>query len=177
MTDALQITYEVKDWFIDRAAVAERVGKLRQKALMVSGAYIQRKAKDLLRSGKKPAKPGQPPKKHNPEPNLRSILFFLDPATDSMVVGPIKFNSKGLRNSNRQTVPELMEKGGTAEIIEYTPDGGDTWLNATDLASPKYRGKKVRSRRRQATYAAHPFMSVALEKALPKVPEHLRDLL
>jgi len=178
MASPLEVTMQAKDWFFDRAEVLRRVGEKRNNALLVSGAFISRKAKDLIRSGKGSAKPGSPPKKHQKQsPNLESILFALDPATDSMVVGPIKFNSRGLRKSDRETVPEILEFGGTAEITEYTPDEGKTWMPASDLSKPKYAGKTVRSRRRQATYAAHPFMSVALEKALPKIPEKFRDLI
>lgn len=178
MPDPLEITYAVKDFFFDRAAVMEKVGAKRNKALLTAGAYIRRKARDLLRRGKKPAKPGSPPKIHSDnEPGLKTILFALDPATDSMVVGPIKFNSRGLRKSNRETIPEIQEFGGTAEVIEYTPDEGETWLTLDELRANKYSRSKVRSRTRQATYAAHPFMSVALERALPKIPEQFRDLI
>jgi hypothetical protein len=177
MSDPLEVTFAMKDWFLDRDMVAKKIGAARQKALLVSGAFIRRAARDLLRAGKKPAQDGRPPKVHSPEPNIKTILFALDPATDSMIVGPVKLNSRGVKNSNRETVPQLLEQGGTAEVIEYTPDGGKTWMPASDLARPKYRGKPVKSRRRQATYKPHPFMSVALEKALPKIPEHFRDLI
>lgn len=175
---SFEITLDAKDWFFNKAEVLRRVGERRNKALLVAGAFISRKAKDLIRSGKKSAAPGKPPKKHKKgSPNLETILFALDPATDSMIVGPIKFNSRGLRKSDRETVPEILEFGGTAEITEHQPEGETKWMPWSDLAKPKYAGKKVRSRRRQATYAPHPFMSMALEKALPEIPEQFRDLI
>lgn len=176
MSDPLQITYQMKDWFFDRAAVAARVGKLRQKALLVSGAYIQRKAKDLLRSGKKPAKPGKPPKIHTDGKGLRDILFALDPATDSMVVGPVKLNQvqQSWIDYRSKTVPEIMEFGDVLNVREMRKIGAETWRRR-DLRRNPREDEEYRVRR--AIYRPHPFMSVALKKALPKVPEHLRDLL
>jgi len=173
----MDITYSVTDFFFDQAAVIEKVGKARNRALLVSGAYIRRKGRDLLRRGKKPAKPGQPPKVHSGEPNLKTILFFLDPATDSMVVGSVKLNTSRRLKSNRSTAAELMEKGGASEITELSPDGGKTWIDRSEATKAAYRGKRMRSRKRMATFTAHPYMRIALEQALPSIPEKFRDLI
>lgn len=175
----MQVTINVKDWFLDRAAVAERVGKLRQRALMVAGSYIRRAARDLLRPAKKSADPGQPPRIHSREPNLKTIFFFLDPQTNSMVAGPLKFgNTTPPRNSNRDTTPELQEYGGTAEVTEYALDGEADWLPYSQAKkAAKKAGKTLRSRKRQAVYAEHPFMRAALAAAMPTIPQKFRDLL
>jgi hypothetical protein len=174
------VTYACKEYFLDRAAVLARAGKMRARALGMGGAYIRRKARDLLRKGKKPAQPGKPPKTHGSEPNVRTILFAMDPATDTMLIGPVKLNSaKRLRASNRLTVPELLEQGGTAEVDQYSPDGQE-WMTL-DLAVKYRKRKKFRGpfqrRKKAAKYSAHPFMAPALAEALPKIPEHFRDLL
>jgi hypothetical protein len=149
---SFDITFQITELFFDRAAVQERVGKQRNRALMTAGAY----------SG---------------EPNVRTVLFFLDPSTDSMVAGPVKLNAAKRLKSNRSTVPELMEFGGEAEVLELSPDRGKTWITLDESRKAKYRGTRFRSRMRKATFAAHPYMSVALDQALPDVPEHFRDLI
>jgi len=143
----MEITFNVTELFFDRAAVQERVGKGRSRAMKVIGAYIRRTARDLQRRSKrKSADPGQPPKAHSPEPNLRTVLFFLDPATDSMVAGPPKLNAK--LKSDADTVPQLMEQGGQAEIAEYSPDGGKTWMPFSETTKVKHRGKRLIRRNR-----------------------------
>lgn len=172
----MQVTFNVKEYFFDRAEVQARAGKMRAAALKVAGSYIRRKARDLLRRGKKAAKPGKPPKVHSSEPNLRTVLYFLDPSSDSMVVGPVGLNRRP-KQSDADTVPQLLEFGGRGEVTEYSADGGSTWIDGDERRKARYRGKFLERRKRQAQFAAHPFMSVAMEKALPSIPEKFRDLL
>lgn len=175
----MQITYAVKDWFLDRERVKARMDRARRRALMLGGSYTRRAARDQLRRGKSSATAGQPPKIHSRfEPHLKTILFALDPATDSVVVGPVLLNAKGLRGSNRRTIPELLEHGGTAAITEYSLIGSDDWrpLDAARKARGTQR-RPLRRRTRTATYGGNPFMAPALARALPDIPEQFRDLL
>jgi hypothetical protein len=173
----LEITFAAKDWFFDRAEVLRRVGEKRNKALLVAGAFIRRKARDLLRKGKKSAQAGKPPKIHSDqEPNLKTILFALDPATDSMVVGPVKLNQvqQSWIDFGSRTVPQIMEFGDVINVREQRKKGTKEWRRR-DLRFNPTEDREYRVRR--AIYKPHPFMSVALEKALPKIPEQFRDLI
>lgn len=174
---SLEITFAARDWFFDRAAVLDRIGAKRNKALLVAGAFIRRKARDLLRKGKKSAQAGKPPKIHSDqEPNLKTILFALDPATDSLVVGPVKLNQvqQSWIDFGNRTVPQIMEFGDVVNVREMRKKGAKEWRRR-DLRRNPREDEEYRVRR--AIYRPHPFMSVALELALPKVPEKFRDLI
>jgi hypothetical protein len=174
----MDITYSVTDWFFDRAAVMERAGKMRVKAMSTAGAFTRTKARDLIRRGKKSAEPGKPPKTHTGDPNLETVFFAYDPATGTVVVGSVLLNSsKKLRKADRQTIPELMEQGGQAEIIEFSADNGDTFGPWGTVQKARARGTRIIPRKRVATYAPHPYMQPALDLAMPDVPKELRDLL
>lgn len=171
----MQITYAVKDWFLDRAAVAAKIGKARQRAMLKGGSYTRRKARDLLRRGKKAAQPGRPPHVHGPEPNLKTIFFAYDPARDQVIVGPVVLNSSKARGG--KTVPQIQEFGGVADIMEWSTDGGQTWQNQDQIVQARNRGKRAITRRRLANVAPHPFMQPAWEAAWPQIPEQFRDLI
>lgn len=176
----MEITYKITDWFIDRANVLEKVGKARQKALMTAGAYIRRAARDRLKRSKKSAPPGESPRRHSPDPNLATILFALDPSTDSMVIGPVKLNAKKpLRNSSAETLPQLLEHGGTAEITEYSLTGAE-WMPLPAAVKAKEKRRQperlLKRRTRQVQYS-NPFMGPALQAALPDIPAKFRDLI
>lgn len=172
----MQITYAVKDWFLDRAAIADKLGRARQRALLKAGAYVRRAARDLLRRGKKSSQPGRPPHVHAGEPNLKTILFAYDPAAEAVVVGPVLLNSAKARGLDG-TLPQLMEQGGEAEVTEFSVDAGQTWLTLEQRQRPANQGKRAIRRRRRARFAAHPFMAPAEAAALPKIPEQFRDLI
>ncbi len=148
----ISVSLDVKDMFFDRARVLEQIGRENAKRLSRAGAFIRQTAqRDVLKRassgrGKKKkrspsAKPGQPPLVHSRDSraSLRFILFSLDRDWESVVIGPVGLPSRRLRNSTAQTVPELMEFGGTAMV-----------------------GRKRRH------YAKHPFMSLALQMEVDK---------
>ena len=81
-----------------------------KKALIRQAAYIRRVARSSMQKADKPSAPGKPPHAHD-NPLIRKLLYFdYDDSTGSVVVGPIS----GRRRSE-QTVPELMEYGGTVQ--------------------------------------------------------------
>ena len=173
----MEITYKLTDWFIDRANVAEKVGKARQRALMVAGAYIRRAARDSLRRSKKSAAPGDPPRRHSSEPNLATILFALDPSTGTMIIGPVGLNQR-LNNATADTLPELLEHEGEQDVDQFSPDG-DNWMPLPAAVKAKERRKSTRplERRTKRVRYSNPFMAPALKKALPSIPAHFRDMI
>lgn len=168
----MDITYNVRNMFFDRLAVQARVDAQKRKRLSKAGAYVQRTARTSLR--RKTTRPApQPPATHSPEPNLRKIWFVFDPLSASVVVGPVAFN-KRLRKSNRTTVPELMEHGGSAEVTEYAEEHTLQWMLGAEFFKRKHF-RRVAVRRRMARYAARPFMGPALDRERGKFPELFRN--
>lgn len=161
-----RVTLDVKDMFFDRARVLEQIGRENAKRLSKAGAFIRQRAKSKLkRKGRgkqgrnkrgqftkgRSAAAGEPPAVHgsNSRSDLRFILFGLDRDWESVVIGPVGFPNKRLRGSSAETVPELMEFGGTALV-----------------------GKK----KKRARYAKHPFMGPSLreEVAAGTIPNLFR---
>ena len=72
---------------------------------MKFGAYVRRAAKSSIRKAKSTSKPGRPP--HSHVGTLKRLLYFgFDPATASVVVGPVPFAAG--------TAPRVLELGGEA---------------------------------------------------------------
>lgn len=135
------ITMRIKDLFFDRHTVMRAVDKAKRAVLSKAGAFIRTAAKHSIRKRKGLAPPGRPP--HSHEGSLRRFLYFgYDPASDSVVVGPVGFK--------RSTAPNVLEFGGKSEV-RY-----------------RRRGKVVKTR---ATIAERPYMGPALEKEQPKLPK------
>lgn len=143
----LVLNFRDKDSFFDRQAVIDAVGRANAKNLSKAGAYVRRAARSSLRRRKKSSAPGNPPSIHTDHPfaTLKNIWFGFDRQRESVVVGPVRLNRSSLDGSNRSTVPELQELGGSAFIIK-------------------------RKKRKRIQYAARPFMGPALQKELPKLP-------
>lgn len=130
------VSLEIKDMFFDRQRVLLAVKADNAKKLSKAGAFIKTRARSSLRRRKKSAAAGQPPFVHSNDrrANLKFILFGLNKDWESVAIGPVGLSTHRLRGSSAATVPELMERGGTA----------------------KNNGKRQR-------YAKHPFMGPALE--------------
>lgn len=114
-----------KQFFFDRQAVIDAIGKGKAAALRRFGGYLATVAKRSMRYRKGASAPGQPPSAHK-DANLarkkklgfskhngallREFLYYaFDPTTESVVVGPQGFRTKG----GGMTVPQLHEYGGT----------------------------------------------------------------
>jgi len=135
------ITMQIKSLFFDKQTVLRAVDKAKRAVLSKAGAFIRTTAKHSIRKRKGPAPPGHPP--HSHEGSLRRLIYFgYDPASDSVVVGPVGFK--------RSTVPNVLEFGGKTEV------------------RTRRRGKVVRTR---TTIAERPYMGPALEKERPKLPK------
>lgn len=170
-----------KDWFFDSTKVLERTTKAERSVLIRQGAFLRRRVRtDILRRTKKygtrrlerdkkgrfkrgsrvNARPGQPPIIHSRDPNasLKKILFAYDANNRSVVVGPAGLDRR-LRGSNRGTIPELLEKGGTSSVEQWAYPNSDVWNFGHAIGNSK-------SRTIRAKYASHPFMGPGLEKEI-----------
>jgi hypothetical protein len=94
----------MKAVFFDRRAVMDAVGRANQKLLSRAGAFIQRRAKSLIRKRKRASNPGEPPSSH--VGTLRNLIYFgYDTANESVVIGPLPLGAIGI-------VPPTLEYGG-----------------------------------------------------------------
>ena len=141
------VGFNQKQMFFDRQAVIDVVGRANAKNLSRAGSFIRRSARSSLRRRKRVSEPGQPPSVHTQDrvATLKNIWFVFERRRTSVVVGPLRLNGSTVRGSNRSTVPELHELGGTA-VLE----------------------SRKKKRRRRARYAARPFMGPAMKRELPK---------
>ena len=141
------VGFNQKQMFFDRQAVIDVVGRANAKNLSRAGSFIRRSARSSLRRRKRVSEPGQPPSVHTQDrvATLKNIWFVFERRRASVVVGPLRLNGSTLRGSNRSTVPELLELGGSA-VLE----------------------SRKKKRRRRARYAARPFMGPAMKRELPK---------
>lgn len=153
------------DLFFDSPRVLKAVAKAERKALSKIGAFVRRRARSSLRRRKRTSSPGETPSVHSKSDRatLKAILFAFNPSTRSVVIGPIGLNQANETGGGRQTVPQIMEFGGTVSIREEqwaNTKNPDRWFRR-DLRRRASERKRYRIRR--AEYAARPFMGPALD--------------
>lgn len=174
--------YKMKELFFDSPRVLAATTAAERKVMSRQGAFIRRRVKtDILRrteskgrrlverglngrfvrGRQRVARPGQPPivRSRDKTATLKNILFAYHPAEHTVVVGPVGLN-KSLKGSSARTVPELLEKGGTATVAQWAPTGTNIWNFGG------YRGPGTKQRTVSGRYSAHPFMGPGLEKEI-----------
>ena len=129
--------------FFDSAKVISAAGRAKRKVLSKFGAFVRRTAKSSIRKRKKTSSPGSPPT--NRTGLLKKFIFFgYIPESQSVVVGPIKLNSK------IGETPRVLEFGGKTTVVK--------------------RGAKSKSKK-TVSIAARPYMNPAMNKELPKLSD------
>ena len=124
------------DMFFDSRRVRRAVDRAKRSVLSKAGAFVRRRARQLIRPRRRSARPGEPPSSHTGL--LRRFIYFgYERESESVVVGPVPFPGRQPYGP-RTTVPEVLETGGTVTAAE---DGEQVTRN----------------------YPGHPFMSPALE--------------
>lgn len=158
----MELAFQVKDLFFDRAEVQRRIGQARAGALRRQGAFVRTRARSSMRRRKKTSAAGQPPSVHSRAPDyLRQILYAYDERSDSVVVGPVLLNGRsGMMGG--ATVPSLHEHGGTVQIREYLAFGRTWWRMDYRLKAAKRAPKRTRT----VKYPPRPFMVPALEREI-----------
>lgn len=108
--------------------------------------------------------PGDPPIAHVPDhpvASIRAIYFAVQPRI--VVVGPVKANFVVFRGSNRSSVPEILEKGGTVTIeekrVRFRDGRTSAWARRDRRRS---RREYEEFRMRTANYKSRPFMGPTL---------------
>jgi len=140
-----------KDVFFDSAKVLSAVDRATRRVLSRFGAFVRKTARDSIRPGKRPSRPGQPPKDRTGTLK-RFIWFGYDPAAKTVVIGPAYLRRQSVGGD---VAPGTLEHG--ARVLRRVPRGK--------------RSQKVVS----ANYQARPYMAPALAKELPKLPAMWQD--
>lgn len=166
--------YEVTKAFFDKEDVVKRIGEKRRQMLLKAGAFVRRRGQRILRSGKKPSKPGSPPKVHTKSAvaSLRNILFYSDGA-DGILVGPVGLN--GSRRKGSRPVPGALEKGDVIRVREVRSKKA---MERRPKSRKAQRWQVVErkpysseeSRERDVELQARPFMGPSLKLEAPKFP-------
>ncbi|NUQ11337.1 MAG: hypothetical protein HUU26_03275, partial [Gemmatimonadaceae bacterium] len=100
-------------------------------ALSRAGAFIRQRAKSSIRRRRGASRPGNPPHSHTGY--LRNFIFFgYEPATESVVIGPVKLNQKNTE------APRTLEHGGTTVITEFR--NGRIVRRKVTIAPRRYMG-------------------------------------
>lgn len=115
--------------FFDAKKILDDVEKAEAKAMSKFGAFTRQRMKTSIKYRDKVAAAGQPPSAHRSrgfskakvnkktgvvsrqqQSPLRELIFFaLDPATKSVVIGPVAFG---------QNVAGIVERGGTGMVTD-----------------------------------------------------------
>lgn len=167
----ITFTAQVKDRFFDRQQVVEMIGRANVRKLSRIGAFVSRRAMtDILRRGpsrrkrgRRPsARAGQPPYvwSNNSFASLRNILFGLSSDNNSVVIGPrlVPSMKRLMVSSSAQTLPELLTKGGTNRVPQWSNDG-EVWEMGHSAQAAFHRTVT-------AHYNPHPFMGPALDREI-----------
>lgn len=129
------VDIRIKMLFFDRPKVAHAVDRAKRRALARAGAFIRQTARRSMRRKKGSAPPGKPPHVH--EGSLRRLIFFgYDPATDSVVIGPVGFR--------RSTAPNVLEFGGTAIVEKRRRRGRKRSRRKVRIAQRSYMGPALK---------------------------------
>ena len=153
-----EIGYAMKRMFLDRERVIAAVGRAHARVMMRTGGRLRTRARRSMRRRKAPSVAPAPPSYHGVDPSLRRILFYYDPAAQSLIAGPILIrtpNNYYGPQLGSLTTPELHEFGATIRIRQRRV--GRRWVSHGTPSSPG------RTRIVRATYPKRPTMGTALK--------------
>lgn len=171
-----------KDFFFDRQAVIQRIGRDRARFLRNAGGFARKTARNSMKrrgSARKPPKnmngrayakwqeevrlkqastAGSPPNVHTSDAvrSLRNILFASSSNDVSVIVGPVGLRHKRLRAGGGIIPPELHEYGGTTPIHEKLQDVSPAIPRKTGrrrLLTPSQKAAMIRRLQAKGLYA------------------------
>ena len=186
----VQFDARAKAFFVDTRKWDDKIDKTVERSLVRGGGLVRKIAIRSLRRRKKSANPGNPPSVHSRDPvaTLKAIWSIVNFQSLNALVGPRKLRGNKLANRGMrgQTVPQLLNFGGSVDIPEVfmpwtrqqprkkkdgTPDRrfkivgrNDGWVRDSYRRRRKF--PELKRRWRRANYAAFPFMKPALDEAV-----------
>jgi hypothetical protein len=149
---------QAKGLFFDRQRVLSAVDRATRRVLARFGAFVRTRARTSIRRRRTVSPPGGPPHSHVGLLR-RLIVFAFEPRRQSVVIGPLLSNG---RQSERPTVPELLEEGGTV-------------TRRTARRQPQGNGPERLRGSARLRYRARPYMRPAFERERAKLPALWRD--
>ena len=104
----LRGTAQIKKLFFDRKAVMDATTRNESRVMSRQGAFLRRALRNAIRTRNRISQPGEYPTQHGESrtASLKNILFSYNPSTHSVIVGPVRLNT-------RINVPHLLQHGGT----------------------------------------------------------------
>jgi hypothetical protein len=133
---------KIKKLFFDRKKVETAAERRIRRALSRFGAFVRQAAKSSIPSRKGISAPGSPPSSHTG--TLRNAIYFhYDPATRSVVIGPIAMGKGGtgalaLEVGGHIKVPGL--RGGRSLHYEPRPFMMPAFMAELPKVPPQFRG-------------------------------------
>jgi len=172
-----------KGSFFDAAPVLKAMDSATRRVFSRFGSFVRRRAQTSIKYRVDPAPAGQPPSAHKTMMRtktrkrkgvvstskqavspLRELIFFAYLAeSQSVVVGPALFNGSKQPRAGVQTIPEALEKGGQATVMEALSGGHWYLVHSLELLQRLTKP----TRKRQARIDARSFMAPALAAELP----------
>lgn len=131
--------------FFDAPAVMRAVSHAERSVLSKFGAFVRKRARSKIRKGKEISQPGDPPRSHGAEPNIRSILFQYEPGEHKVIIGP------------RRLTKTRVVSGKPTKALEH---GGEVMVRSRKTG--KTRVLKIRAR---------PFMGPSLKEEAKNFPD------
>lgn len=163
-----QFVFAELDAFFDRRKVQAAMDRKTGRVLGGTGAatrkFVQRSMRKAGKRGGKAhtSKPGQPPRWHTKILRDR-IAFSYDSSDQSVVIGPVALSSNEPDGpSNRKTIPELLEFGGTVR------------KRATKRRLKS--GRVVKKPARTLTYKPRPYIAPAVPYAAKVMREKMTNI-
>lgn len=169
----MAVKFATLDMFFDRSKVIRRMDTKTRRVLAGTGSatrtYIQRS----MRPGGKKRKsslPGQPPRWHTKllrgsgKNGVRGIAFNYEPRRKSVIIGVLPLDKNRPDGaSNRRTIPELLEYGGTVS-------------QGPRLIVQPQSGRRSKRPARKLTYKPRPYIAPALPYARKVMEEKMRTI-
>jgi len=167
---------EIRKSFVDTEKVRAAMQRGKKRGLSKFGAHLRTRSRSSIKRRKKSSSPGQPPSAHaKGNSGLKLIFFAWDDKTESVVVGPISFQSKLVGEG---VVPKLLETGG--DVTRTVPEKRADGRIASDAQKAAFARKikdgsiVVPDRLRKSMtfhYPGNPYMAPALEAEAPNFPK------
>lgn len=169
----MRLTAVLKKVVINHTNMKKAESRSTRRGTTKALAFIRNEARwKVLLRGKGTSKPGDPPKIHSSGyASLKNIRFEYDAATESGVVGPVLLNQVASFGNPAQTVPNVLQKGGTVQVLEeevqlsQAAGGGRFWIRV-DLRRRRTRNPPRPRRVRRVRILARPYMDVALDNQI-----------
>jgi hypothetical protein len=191
---SIYLKNSARDLFFRDETIIEGIDKASVKALSRASGKIKLTAQRIFRPPRQlkfdkksgfPLPVGDPapaPARYhtkNPPVHIRNIQYGINRSTNTLVIGPIWFSPKRRQRESipRETLPELLEKGGTAVVTIYTLKENESLESPIREYFADQPDRALKQRKITQSRQARPFMGPALDKNIDKIPAGFAGIL